>query len=610
MTRAILEIFTSEQKVDAMLTSPIISFIFMILFMLFMLAVIVHLILFIKLNKIRNYLTETNRMDIEPLRSFQKQFNEHGKSELNHIETFVQEKFSNWRLLQIPVVNLIKLVQMTVSVFILIGVLGTFIGLTISLGSINSTGDQLVENVTSVLSGIDVAFYTSIIGMSFSLIMTVLVKVINNEYILTDLMLKVESHLAQNDEHPGMDSLIDVSHAINESIIDLKETNQHSLKEIVSAFAGFKDYTAGLQQSAKDLAAFNDGLTNNLSEFQELFQQMTVVTNGFSEGTTKLNANFDSLFRYFKNSEQKNERMMTAFENTNEKVQEVSKVQIDTLFKFEESIDDLKSFTSSLLEEQTLIQDQLGEIIKTSDKLVETMGIHNNELKRTFGVSIGEALREISSYLDKLSNGFNILGQSITKLPDALDVINQTQSEYKGLLSDRFRELQAFNQTFSNHLKAHSSESVAFEKRMHEAVDSYEQMGRTNNQFVQEIKSILDQMDQSLNRREHQLVDNVDILKETLAKYVTHVERTLGNKLEQIVQHIGHSMNQTSDGIQREFSEIRRITSDTHQIQTQATQQLMRDVGRELHLLNRNLTTVSEQPVPLNSQIGWNQNER
>src|SRR5699024_4962853 len=123
---------------------------------------------------------------------------------------FVQERFSNWRLFHMPVVNLIKLTQMTVSVFILIGVLGTFIGLTISLGSISSAGDQLVENIAIVLSGIDVAFYTSIIGMGFSLIMTLLLKLLNTEYMLTDIMLMTETNLTGEEQH-GMSRLINVS---------------------------------------------------------------------------------------------------------------------------------------------------------------------------------------------------------------------------------------------------------------------------------------------------------------------------------------------------------------------------------------------------------------
>src|SRR5690625_6022527 len=123
---------------------------------------------------------------------------------------------------------------MTVSIFILLGVLGTFIGLTISPESIKAGGEQLVEHVANVLSGIDVAFYTSIFGMGFSLIMTILVKMLNTEYMLTDLMLMVESNLVR-DEQEGMSRLIAVSETMNESILSLQATNQDSLQSIVLA---------------------------------------------------------------------------------------------------------------------------------------------------------------------------------------------------------------------------------------------------------------------------------------------------------------------------------------------------------------------------------------
>src|SRR5699024_7567094 len=168
-------------------------------------------------------------------------------------------------------------------------------------------GDQLVENVASVLAGIDVAFYTSIIGMGFSLIMTVLVKLFNTEYMLTDIMLMTESHLTGDEQH-GIGRLISVSEAINEFVLGLQENHEQSLQGIVEAFSGFKNYTEGLKQSAADLKSFNDGLSHNLDHFQELFHQMKTVTDGFSEGTTALNKNFADLFNYFKQADRKDRK--------------------------------------------------------------------------------------------------------------------------------------------------------------------------------------------------------------------------------------------------------------------------------------------------------------
>lgn len=606
MLRFILELFTSEQKAEALLSNPIIELIFMVLFIAFILTLLVHFTLFMKLKRIRNYLHETNRMDIEPLFAFKEQFDRAQQKESMKPETFVQEKFSGWRIFNVPVVNLIKMVQMTVSVFILIGVLGTFIGLTISLGSINSSGSELVENVAAVLSGIDVAFYTSIAGMGLSLMMTVLTKVFNTEYMLTDIMLKVESNLEGN-EQDRLSRLIDVSESINDSIVHLQETNQKSLTGIEHAFSGFQEYTTGLQQSAKDLAEFNDGLSGNLQEFQELFQHMKDVTDGFGESTTKLNNNFDSLFSYFKKMDGKNERMAKAFESTYERVKDVSEAQMDTLNHFEKSVGELKSFTSSIMEGQESIQAAFEKITQKSGDLADKMEAHNKEFKQIFGSDLSSKLSGIISNLGELSRDFDRMGDSVARLPEALDVINQTQTEYKHLLTDRFDELKEFNRTFHHHLKAHEEDSKAFERQVQEASRSYENMSRQNNELVNDINRTISQMNNAFNQRENQIEASVGVLKDTLSNYVAGVERQLGDKLDQLARNVNDSMVKTNDGIKREFQELRRLSEDIQQTNSRSMQQMLQDLTREIQGLNRQLNAFGRQTG--NNGIGPDTNE-
>lgn len=607
MVQFILEIFTSEEKAEAILSSPLIELIFMVLIVGFIIAMLVHLILFSRLNKLRNYLNETNRLDIEPLDSFQKEFQKRNEVESVAVETFVQERFSSWRVLGVPAVNLIKMIQMTVSVFILIGVLGTFIGLTISLGSINGTGDQLVENIALVLGGIDVAFYTSIAGMGFSLIMTVLLKALNTEHILTDIMLKVESNLEGNDGN-NINRLIQVSEMINQSIAHLTESNQQSLGNIERAFEGFQEYTTGLQQSAKDLAAFNDRLSENLREFNQLFDQMTEVTTGFSEGTSRLNKNFDSLFDYFNKIDQKNERIVKTVEGTYEQVKEAANTQKETLKRFEEVVLDLKEFSSSILQGQQSIGDSFGQIINQSNQLVKKMDQHNKEFKQVFGSDLSSRLAGITTYLGELSREFDKLGESISDLPEALQVINQTQSEYKQLLADRFEELKHFNRTFSNHLKEHTTDSLAFERNLREVTKTFEQVSIKNNQLMQEIDSKINQMNQSYNHRENQLETSVSILKDALTNYVSSFEGTFSNRIDQVVRNISTSLDNTNENMKREFMEIRRINEQIQQTNSQALQHMLQELGREMQALIRQLSVVSQQGPSRPPGIGMNQN--
>ncbi|MBM7570717.1 MotA/TolQ/ExbB proton channel family protein [Aquibacillus albus] len=609
MLKAVLQIFTSEQKAEAILSNPMIELIFMILFLAFFVTFLVHICLYHKLKNIRNYLKETNRMDIDPLRDFKEQFDRKQQEEPVKVETFVQEKFSGWRLFNVPVVSLIKMVQMTVSVFILIGVLGTFIGLTMSLGSIDAGGDQLVEDVASVLAGIDVAFYTSIAGMGFSLMMTVINKVFNTEYLLTDIMLKVESNLEENEQN-GFRKLIDVSETINKSILKLQETNQKSLQGIENSFNGFKDYTEGLQQSAEDLAKFNDGLSNNLQEFHVLFSSMKEITDGFDQATTKLNKNFDQLFDYFKKMDGRNERLTKTFEDTYEKIKEVSTTQIDTLRQFEDSVEDLKTFTSSTVEGQEAAKDAFEKMNRKSNDLVKRMEEHNKEFKRIFGDSLSSKLSSISSHLSELTNGFDQLGDSIVQLPHALETINETQVEYKHLLSDRFEELKQFNKDFNNHLKAHSADSVAFEKHLLDATNTYEQVGIKNNQLIHEINTTISQMNNVFNQRENQLEANVGMLKDTLSKYVNSLEGTLGDKLDKVVRNIGDYVEITNDGIKKEFKELRLITEEIQQSSSRYTQQTFNELSQEIQKLNRQLHSFSGETAKRNNRVGMTQNDQ
>lgn len=610
MLKAILELFTTAEKAEAMLASPIIEFIFTALFVLFAVTFILHLIIYMKIKQIRNHLKNTGRMDIEPLHVFKEDFDERQKGDSISVETFVEEKFSGWRLFNIPVVSLIKLVQMTVSVFILLGVLGTFIGLTISLGNINAGEDQLVENITGVLSGIDVAFYTSIIGMGFSLIMTVLVKALNTEYMLTDLMLMTESHL-EGYEKQGMNRMIEVSEAINQSIQNLQATNQESLQSIEKSFTGFKDYTSSLENSAKDLAAFNEGLSDSLETFQELFTQMKTVTEGFSNGTKQLNKNFDSLFSYFNKSDRRNERLLQSLEKSTGKMEEVSQAQIDSLSGFNESTQELKQFTSALLNEQEEVHRSLATITSEAEAVAQTMAAHNQTFKEIFGDDLSVELSGIKTFLGELQSSFEKLGGSVESLPQALDVINQTHAQHKSLLSTRFAELKEFNRKFSEHLINHTRESENFEKHLREASSTYEQMARSSKQLIQDIKETTNQMNRDFSQRNDHLDSNLDMVKETLSNYVANLEGTLGSKLDAVIRQLEDYMNNTSGGMRREFSDMRRQAEDMQQSHARATQQLLGELSQEIQMLNRQLEQLGRQAqtVQIDRRIGMSRNE-
>lgn len=598
----------SEQQAQSILANSLIELIFMVLFLTFVAAVLVHFILYSKLRRIRNFISSTNSLDIEPLNRFQAEFEDKKSRDSVKVETFIQKKFSSWCMFNVPVLSLIKMIQMTVSVFILVGVLGTFIGLAMSLGSIDSTGDQLVENVALVLAGIDVAFYTSIAGMGLSLVMTVITRAANTEYMLTDIMLKTESYLEEN-EQDSMGRLIEVSETINSSIVQLRETNQESLQNIEQSFKGFQEYTVGLQQSAKDLAKFNEGLSINLQDFTVLFASIKEVTTGFEEHVSKLNKNFDQLFNYFYKMDQRNERMGSAFTETYKKVAELSTSQTETLNLFQNSVVDLKDYFSSIANRQESIHASFERMTAQSDNLAKIMKENNQQFKGIFGDDVSSKLSGINTYLKELRNDFDKFGNSIVSLPDALETINVAQGEYKNLLSDRFDELKQFNKDFNNHLKTHSTDSQVFEKHLNDASRSYEQVGMKNNQLLTEINRTITQMTDSFNHRENGIESGVGVLKDTLSRYVTNLEGTLGDRLDKVSRNIGDYVVDMNDSIKKEFKQIGEIAEDNQQRNARYTQQTISELNQEFQNLNRQLQAFTSEAVRQSNRVRVGSND-
>lgn len=592
MIQAILELFTTTEKAAAMLESPIIELIFMILFILFIITFIVHFTLYIKIRNIRHYIKTTEKLDIEPFLSIKQQYNERQSNETINLENFVQEKISSWHMFRIPIVNLIKLVQMTISVFILLGVLGTFIGLTISLGSIQASGDQLVNHVSSVLSGIDVAFYTSIVGMGCSLIMTVLVRLFNVEYLLTDIMLQIESHLGRQERH-GIVEMIDVAEKIHQAIVHLQTTNEASLQSMVQAFGGFKDYTSELQQSAEDLARFNEGLAKNLTEFQTLFQQMTEVTNGFASGTKQLNEQFETLFTYFKQSDVRNERLIKTFEHISDHMTKVQNAQIQSFTTFDTSVDELKDFTANILQEQHTIHDSFTNVAKEVQQSMTGLNEHEEMLFDLFGDEFHTKLTEWIREMEKTSHTFVQIEEQMSPLQKALEIMTETHVENKQLLQDRFRELKTFNDSFHQHINEHANASVRLDNQIKEAINAFREMTNNNQQFIQEMNQSIDVLKQTFTKRDQQLDTNVTMVKETLMNYVQSLEGTLGQKLEQLIRQLDQQFYQTNDQMNRAWIEMRQVADDINQNNVQTNQQLLQDATREIQSMNRHLTALS-----------------
>ena len=163
-----------------------------------------------------------------------------------------------------------------VSLFVTLGLFGTFLGLSLSVGSLTelisysnseewlSVLDSVGGGLMSALSGMGVAFYTSLVGVACSIILTILRSVFNpagaRELMETRLELWLDQSVAATVKTQTAKSDVELVHQMIDALDQASASMDKTLKET----------TTGLQYS---LAAFNktvDSFNSSLHDFSEV----------------------------------------------------------------------------------------------------------------------------------------------------------------------------------------------------------------------------------------------------------------------------------------------------------------------------------------------------
>ena len=174
-----------------------------------------------------------------------------------------------------------------VSLFVTLGLFGTFLGLSLSVGSLTelisysntsewlSVLDSVGGGLMSALSGMGVAFYTSLVGVACSIILTILRSIFSpsgaRETLETKMELWLDGSVAPSLPTDTAKSDVELVH----QMIDALNTTSDSMKNTM--------------QSA------TDSFTNNLNAFNETVETFNSGIHDFSEIEYSLRGSIERL---------------------------------------------------------------------------------------------------------------------------------------------------------------------------------------------------------------------------------------------------------------------------------------------------------------------------
>ncbi|SKC48907.1 MotA/TolQ/ExbB proton channel family protein [Maledivibacter halophilus] len=212
-----------------------------------------------------------------------------------------------------------RFVKRAVSLMIILGLLGTFYGLTMSIGELvktlaSSGGVDVLDSMDSVISGLirsvrgmSVAFITSLFGIASSVLLTIINIFFGIEDIRESIMVEMEEYL-DNILSQRIDEKKETPETLikDELIASLNDFNgklEESMKEISEVLSlRFASATSGIEQFSESLLKSVEKFENSLNVFSENTRDFSEFNHHLKTNIQRMNVSFNDFTEELKSN--------------------------------------------------------------------------------------------------------------------------------------------------------------------------------------------------------------------------------------------------------------------------------------------------------------------
>lgn len=352
---------------------------------------------------------------------------ENSHADIN-IASFIEEVCAGLKFKNRFVLDKIKRIKNASSTCILLGVLGTFIGLSMMLLSINT--NDIINSLPETISSMQTAFITSIFGIICSIVINLILGYHDCEHILVQLMLKMENLLTAETTHQK-------SQDIDIKIEDVKST----IKEISISIKSIERF----DQISKDLTKFNNEFINGIESLKDLIEGSQNSIKTFDQNIRKLdkqfsimNMKFAKLFDTYDNQSEINKEILLDIKESSKNIFESNQTQIKMK-------DYLRTLSASFALYERSAQDLLSKLVNHENKIIKTQGDLNEEQ-----INLDTTVKHLASVIAISSQDIE---QKLNMIFDYIDIykeastINAIQNDnYKKYSSEEIYEMEKANE--------------------------------------------------------------------------------------------------------------------------------------------------------------------
>lgn len=390
-----------------------------------------------------------------------------------------------------------------------LGIIGTFVGIYMGLMNFDITPGKMEESIPELLTGMKLAFFTSILGLGLSTLLKGIGsfekrKKTKNDEVL-DLLRELVKKVGESD-----------SSTLKESIIELKEVTVETNKQMVDVI--------------------NKLATSN-----------KIISEKIEDGNIKLRSEF-VIFR-----EEMGKSFTTEFTKALSKSIEDLNVQLQKHLgdNFKNAVDKLVTWQENYMQ---TITEATENLLKTKDSMVEV------EVAITKIASNSEVLVETADLIKPLLVGVDTIQNSIlignTKLEENLvnfseiseKVMLKTEMLFENIEESLEEKLKGFQgaieiiqENGQNSVEILNGVVVETSNNLSELKNNFEILG---SEFESSFENILDEIKIGVE----DVVKHTKVISETSKAQIDNLEdvcNRLGNTSEQVVQELAERLQES-----------------------------------------------------------------
>lgn len=399
-----------------------------------------------------------------------------------------------------------------------IGVLGTFVGISIGLWKFNP--NDITSSVPLLLSGMKIAFATSIIGMAASIFMKYIALKNEDEENIDDIMELFNTMIAE-------------SRNVNNTLIENQKQTENVLNKVSEIWASHQENLTVELKS--EIASLNN---NTISKQEELIGEFKKLGECF----TLLNSGVNNLLTWQENYKE-------TIENTTKELE----IVIQTIHNADESIESISKNSSLIKENNENLSEVLKEINKTQNVIIDSnksiIEISNTakesipQINEHF-TNIDNRTKESTAYLQTLiSENLNNIKSYLEKITE--DVLSKTtQSIYEN------------NRQFKYEISEHISQCKMLIYSLKDLIpDINEHLLSTQKRFNKTLIHFNEEVQNSLKENTYEINKQVQLLKETTA----NINNTLDDTISLSTKRLENITVATSNQIKTMAEEMEKL---------------------------------------------------